>query len=113
MDPILTFLRKIDSDEKVGVNGLGKAATSVANEMINRGILAKRIPLNNRSFKYCMANRRLFDDYCKKIYPLGLYAKELEENTREASAKSRRGSKKAGAKIDEEIFLIKMSNDQA
>ena len=113
MDPILTFLRKIDSDEKVGVNGLGKAATSVANEMINRGVLAKRIPLNSRSFKYCIANRRLFDDYCKKIYPLGLYAKELEENTREASAKSRRGSKKAGARIDEEIFLLKIFNDAA
>jgi hypothetical protein len=113
MDPILTFLRKIDSDEKVGVNSLGKIATSVANEMINRGVLVKRIPVNSRSFKYCMANRQLFEDYSKKKYPLGLYAIELEEKTREASAKSRRGSKKAGSKIDEEIFLLKIFNDDA
>jgi hypothetical protein len=113
MDPILRFLRKIDSEEKVGVNSLGKIATSVANEMMNRGILVKRIPENSRSFKYCMANRQLFDDYSKKKFPLGLYAKELEENSREASAKSRRGSKKAGPKIEEEILLLKIFKDDA
>jgi len=113
MDPVLRFLRKIDSDEKVGVNGLGKIATFVANEMMGRGILIKRIPENSRSFKYCIANRQLFEDYSKKKFPLGLYAEELEENTREASAKSRRGTKKAGAKIGEEIFLLKIFNEDA
>jgi len=113
MDPILRFLRKIDSDEKVGVNSLGKMATSVANEMMKRGVLVKRIPDNSRSFKYCIANRQLFDDYSKKKFPLGLYADELESHTREASAKSRRGSKKAGPKIDEEILLIKIFRNDA
>ena len=113
MDPILRFLRRIDSDEKVGVNSLGKMASSVADEMIKRGILVKRIPENSRSFKYFIANRQLFEDYSKKKFPLGLYADELEKNTREASAKSRRGSKKAGSKIDEEILLIKIFNDDA
>ena len=113
MDSVLRFLRKIDSDEKVGVNGLGKIATSVANDMIDRGILVKRIPENSRSFKYCIENRRLFEDYSKKKFPLGLHAKELEENTREASALSRRGTKRAGSKIGEEIFLLKIFNDDA
>ena len=113
MDPILRFLRRIDSDEKVGVNSLGKMASSVANEMMKRGILVKRIPDNSRSFKYCIVNRQLFEDYSKKKFPLGLYADELEMNTREASAKSRRGSKKGGPKIDEEILLIKIFNDDA
>ncbi|HIE63587.1 MAG TPA: hypothetical protein EYP99_03675 [Candidatus Poseidoniales archaeon] len=113
MDPILTFLRKIDSNEKVGVNGLGKSATSVANEMISRGILVKRIPENSRSFKYCISNRQLFDDYSKKRYPLGLYAEELEEKTREASAKSRRSSKKGRSKIGEEILLLKIFKKDA
>ena len=74
MDPILRFLRRIDSDEKVGVNSLGKMASVVANEMIRKGILVKRIPENSRSFKYCIANRQLFEDYSKKEFPLGLYA---------------------------------------
>lgn len=113
MDPILRFLRRIDSDEKVGVNSLGKMASVVANEMIRKGILVKRIPENSRSFKYCIANRQLFEDYSKKEFPLGLYADELEENTREASAKSRRGSKRAGPKIEEEILLIKIFNKDA
>jgi hypothetical protein len=113
MDPILRFLRRIDSDEKVGVNSLGKMASSVANDMIRRGILVKRIPENSRSFKYCIANRQLFDDYSKKEFPLGLYADELEGNTREDAAKSRRGSKKAGPKIDEEILLIKIFKENA
>ena len=108
MDPVLRFLRRIDSNEKVGVNSLGKIASSVADEMIRRGILVKRIPENSRSFKYCLANRQLFDDFSKKEFPLGLYAVELEGNTREDAAKSRRGSKKAGKKIDEEILLIKI-----
>ena len=113
MDPILRFLRRIDSDEKVGVNSLGKMASVVANEMIRKGILVKRIPENSRSFKYCIANRQLFEDYSKKEFPLGLYADELDKNTREASAKSRRGSKKARPKIDEEILLIKIFNKEA
>lgn len=113
MDPILRFLRRIDSDEKVGVNSLGKMASIVANEMIRKGILVKRIPENSRSFKYCIANRQLFEDYSKKEFPLGLYADELEKNTREASAKSRRGSKRARPKIDEEILLIKIFNKEA
>jgi len=113
MDPILRFLRRIDSNEKVGVNSLGKIASSVADEMIRRGILVKRIPENSRSFKYCLANRQLFDDFSKKEFPLGLYADELDKNTREASAKSRRGSKKARPKIDEEILLIKIFNKEA
>ena len=86
MDPILRFLRRIESNEKVGVNSLGKSASAVANEMIRKGILVKRIPENGRSFKYCIANRQLFEDYSKKQFPLGLYAEELEDNSREASA---------------------------
>ena len=113
MDPVLRFLRRIDSDEKVGVNSLGKMASAVANEMIRKGILVKRIPENSRSFKYCIANRQLFEDYSKKEFPLGLYADELEEDTREASAKSRRGSKRVGPKIEEEILLIKIFNKDA
>ena len=98
MDPILRFLRRIESNEKVGVNSLGKSASAVANEMIGK-ILVKRIPENGRSFKYCIANRQLFEDYSKKQFPLGLYAEELEDNSREASAKSRRGSKKVDLKL--------------
>ena len=113
MDPILRFLRRIESNEKVGVNSLGKSASAVANEMIRKGILVKRIPENGRSFKYCIANRQLFEDYSKKQFPLGLYAEELEDNSREASAKSRRGSKKGGPKIKEEILLIKIFKGDA
>ena len=103
MDPILRFLRRIESNEKVGVNSLGKSASAVANEMIRKGILVKRIPENGRSFKYCIANRQLFEDYSKKQFPLGLYAEELEDNSRKP-LQSRRGSKKGDLKLKKKFY---------
>ena len=112
MDPILRFLRRLSEGDKVSTRSVAKAVEATANKMSERQIIAKRIPPGSRTLKWCVINEAALDSYCRNQYPLGLFAEELELDTRESAAKSRRGSKRTGARV-EEVILCKVFCESA